>query len=64
MKKFFAIFALGMMLMSSAFAIPNCMKYVYPVYTGSLNDPSVKVVEDNDDVLFLEIDGTVFVYKK
>jgi hypothetical protein len=64
MKKIFAIVALGMMLMSSAFAIPNFMKHFYPVFTGSLNNPNVKVVDDQDDVIFVEVDGQHYVIIK
>jgi hypothetical protein len=63
-KKIFAILALGIVLMSSAFADLGTYYNNYPIYAGSINDPGVKVVEEQDGAILIEIDGKTFIIIK
>lgn len=63
MKKIFAVLALGMTLMSAAFAIPTEVKNSLPVFPGSISDHGVKVVEVSDDAIIVEINGQMYVIK-
>jgi len=35
-----------------------------PVYWGSINDPGVKILEDNDDYIIIEVNGEYYVIPK
>jgi len=63
MKKLFLATLLSTMLMSSVFSITWLEKLIYPVYTGTLKEGQYKVIEKNEDLVLIEVDGELFIIK-
>ena len=63
MKKFAMLALLSMMLISSVFSMSVFEKSILPVFTGDISTVSYKIIESNDDVWIVEIDGVTYIYK-
>lgn len=63
MKKIAMLALLSLMLISSVFSISELEKLLLPEFTGDISIVSYKVIESNDDVWIVEIDGVTYIYK-